>query len=171
MADPNPRLRMPRDRAYVEFGAVTTVVGHLGLTGMPVAGALELRGPTMRMVRTCAPFGFKIITWTSGCVGGEPLVPHPDTGSANDVFTAFVLATGMPGNTVDGAQILVTAGQYLYTLQSPFTPGVDPLTRGTSPFVSTPAGMNWVDPSNFVKYLIGATPQLASELNLSKIGY
>jgi hypothetical protein len=31
--------------------------------------------------------------------------------------------------------------------------------------------MNWVDPSNFVKYLIGATPQLASELNLSKIGY
>jgi hypothetical protein len=171
MADPSPRLQMPRDRAYLEFGAITTVVGHLGLTGMPIAGALNLQGPTMRIVRTCAPFGFKIITWVSAAVGREPQCPHPDTGSPNDVFTAFVLAAGMPGNTVDGAQMLATAGQYLYTLQCPFTPGVDSLTRGTSPFVSTPAAMNWIDPSNFVRFLIGVTPQLASELNLQRVGF
>lgn len=134
------------------YGCVTEYVWDAGLRGIPVAGP---GGQTLtEIVRVHGGTAVKTITAVSLRVGAAPQLPHWDTQNPNEVLTGKRVVTFSPGKLPDGAVVRGRMCRYEYALQA--GPGDnDLLDEGSNVLDSSPPSMYTVNPSDFLRYLVG----------------
>lgn len=135
---------------YWSYGCTVEYVWDEGMRGAPVAAA---KGTPMAIWRTHAGFCCKVVSFACQRFRSQPVPPHPDSGSDNEVLIGKVLQSTKPDDMPDQGELFTLVGQYVYLLR--VAPGEnDALPVPGSPLRAI--ATNTLQMSNFSKYLLPA---------------
>lgn len=137
---------------YFGYGCSILYRWHMGILPEPVAAAFK--SMPVQMVRTHTGYCVKTITAVATTLGVRPTMPSPNTQSCNDILIDKLIGSFSPGKLPDGTQIFGVVVQYVYVLQQ-MPSDDDVLDMGASPFDLFGQAANTLQPSDFVKYLVG----------------
>lgn len=114
----------------LQYGTTTHYYTDLGLIGLPVGGPV---GTPACVAQMYAPICFKVVTFSAEVLGDQPILPNPDTGSANDVLLFKRISGAMPNPLPDQSQSWTMKIQYIYLMLQPPSDS-DRLGFGVNPY-------------------------------------
>lgn len=130
------------------YGITACYARDRGLRGAPVAGPY---GTRQAVWRCHGGSSRKLVFFVASRFQLPPVLPHPDTGSDNDVLLYDYLTPTMKTAFVGGGVLYTVVGSYEYLMQQPPGDG-DPILFPESPLLA-PSAVT-LNPSAFSRYLI-----------------
>ncbi len=141
---------------YEWYSQTIRYVYDAGILQIPIAKAFTAgQKPAASIVQVVAPFGAKILKFSSSRIGLLPNVPSPvSPNPANEILSRMIVDVETPVLLPDGVNHITKAeGTYIYVLKQPIVAGSDSLRMGGTPIDATSADSNLFSPGQFVSGL------------------
>ncbi len=147
--------------SYPKYDILTTVAAWTGALQCPVGGAA---GTASSITRLYAIRAKKTVRWRARRLGAQPVLPHWDTGSSNEVLLTWKVCIRNPVLMADARNYLYCAsGRYTYALYEPI-PDEDPLPIGVAPYTRAVVEDHYFPGTLFdtsiLRYSAGPTPSI-----------
>lgn len=134
---------------YTIYAIDTDYEWDMGYGQMPTGGA---DGSASAVVKTHAEVAQKVVFWTCERVGAKPVLPHWDTGNANEILAYKRISPVSHLLTYAGKQVWRVNGIYLYFLSRPVDGA--PLPTGAPPPSSYTYDLLLLDGSLFSRAIL-----------------
>lgn len=137
---------------YGMYSIDTSYETWTGFMGMPVAAP---QPADQEIIQVCQGYTKKVVQWTCERLDARPILPHWDTGNANEVLKYRRILPASTTLTIDSKQVWRVSGTYVYELKR----AVDDTSRyfcGAPPFDTSPSSLQVIDGSLFSRQILNA---------------